>query len=128
MVKKILTLVLLFSFTLPLLSSAQASDPGPLFGEWGTQKQCAGELITPKGTKFAQPFRISKDWLQNGDVWCRITWTSVSTEGDAAIASVNALCGEDTDRHYQLRFELQDEALSIFWNLFHKNGPLNRCE
>ena len=107
---------------------SNATEADPLHGSWGNEQQCAGALVTPKGTKHAAPFIISTDWLKHDEVWCRLTWLSNNASEDNVSASAFALCGEDTDREYQLKFELNFGELSIFWNLFHKNGPLRRCE
>ena len=31
-----------------------------LLGEWGTDTQCARDLLTPKGTKYAAPFELHR--------------------------------------------------------------------
>lgn len=104
-----------------------AKDIQPLVGLWGTEAQCAGELITPKGTKHATPFDIRPDWLGNGDVWCRLNWTSVQTKATGTLAIAGAICGEDTERDYRITFRLVDDALTITWNLTFHNGPMKRC-
>jgi len=118
-----------FVFGLGVLAGpALADEQEPFYGVWGTEKQCARELITPKGTKLASPFEITPDWLGQGGVWCRLTWIGVDDRGDRARATLGAICGEDAERPYQLTFDLKDEQLSLSWDLFLKNGPLERCE
>jgi len=51
-----------------VVTATHANDQEPLYGQWGTEAQCAGELITPKGTKRASPFDIQSQWLRNGEV------------------------------------------------------------
>ena len=121
---------LLSVFFLPAFaqSTSPASELNPLFGVWGSETQCSRALITPKGTKFASPFEISTDWLGHGDVWCRLTWRSTDSTPNGVTAFAHALCGEDTVRDFQIKFNLEGEQLSLVWNIFHKNGPLQRCD
>ncbi len=109
-------------------SPALAFDRDSLIGEWGTEQQCEGELITPTGTKHATPFEIRPDWISYGDVWCRLNWATASPSSTDTFETVKALCGEDSVRDYQITFKLSDDdALTIVWNQWHKNGPLMRC-
>lgn len=104
-----------------------AQEIRPIVGVWGTDAQCAGALITPKGTKRAAPFEIHPDWLENGDVWCRLNWTSVQTRASDTRAIAEAVCGEDMERDYQITFRLIDDALTIVWDWTFQNGPMRRC-
>jgi len=105
-----------------------AEDVQPLLGLWGTETQCEGSLITPKGTKRATPFDVRPDWLGNGDVWCRLNWWSVyPLESNSMTATAIAVCGEDIERDYKIRFNLDGETLTIIWDLELQNGPLMRC-
>ena len=108
--------------------SAVAADPGPFYGTWGTEAQCAGERITPKGTKRAVPFDIRHDWLGHGDIWCRLNWGTVAASSDGLFGLAHAQCGEDAVRGYELRFRLSGDQLTLSWSLMFKNGPLLRCE
>ena len=123
---KILLNILLLNIV--CLSSLYASDLEQLLGVWGTEQQCARELLVPGGTKKAAPFEIQPDWLGNGDVWCRINWTAVKATENGVDAMAHGLCGEDNVRDYQIRVILSGEELQITWNFFHSNGPLFRCE
>ena len=111
-----------------LSASFVASAQDVLYGLWGTDAQCARELITPKGTKHASPFDIRPDWLGHGDVWCRLIWGSKEPTEDGYVATATGLCGEDAVRDYQIRFNLNGENLTVIWNMQHTNGPLQRCE
>ena len=104
-----------------------AQEIQPLVGLWGTEAQCTGALITPKGTKRATPFDVRPDWLGKGDVWCRLNWTTVQTTATDTVAIAQAVCGEDAVRDYRLTFRLVDDALTINWDLFFQNGPIKRC-
>lgn len=112
--------------SLPTLPQASAQEA--LFGEWGTENQCARELITPKGTKLAEPFVISQDWIGHGNLWCRLTWLGSDAGQGPSVTFAQGQCGEDSVRGYQMKFQLEGEELSIIWNSFHKNGPLQRCD
>ncbi len=99
----------------------------PLLGEWGTDTQCARDLLTPKGTKYAAPFELKPGWLGHDDLWCRMNWSYVRETADGVDALAYALCGEDTVRDYQIRVVLTGDQLNLTWNFFHSNGPLTRC-
>jgi len=123
--KNTLRILFVLSFVSP---QAYAQDIESLVGVWGTEAQCSGSLITPKGTKRAEPFDLQSDWLGHGGVWCRLNWWSSSpTDADGRTAIAQAVCGEDGERDYQLRFNLDGDALTIIWNWQFKNGPLRRC-
>jgi len=106
----------------------QADNKELLYGEWGTDTQCARELISPKGTKYAAPFNIQPNWLEQNDVWCRLSWLSITENTDGVFALAQAQCGEDSIRDYRITFELIESELNIRWNLSLKNGPLLRCD
>jgi len=107
-----------------LTTPAIAEDLQSLYGQWGTEKQCARALITPKGTKKAAPFDIQSDWLGHGDVWCRINWLSTDP---TRVVMAHALCGEDNVQGYRINFILDGSELTLVWNLQLRNGPLMRC-
>ncbi len=111
-----------------LLVSTGAAAQVELYGVWGSEAQCARQLIIPKGTKRAAPFEIHRDWLGHGEVWCRLIWSSVVPSAQGLVAVATGLCGEDAVRDYQLRFNLSGEALTVIWNWQHANGPLQRCQ
>lgn len=111
------------------LTSAVSADPEVFFGKWGTDKQCAGDLIIPGGTRHAAPFEIGKEWLGHGDVWCRLFWinTGSSQQGTMPLPVRCALCGEDDVRDYRINFQLQDNLLSLIWNQHITNDRLKHC-
>ena len=105
-----------------------ASDRQKLFGEWGTDAQCAGTPIVPNGTKLAAPFIISDDWLGHGEVWCRLKWSGPPKTSEGLFTTAFAPCGEDVVRDYRINFRLIDNELTLNWGLGINNGPLKRCE
>ena len=111
-----------------LTIAVHADNKELLYGEWGTDTQCARELINPKGSKHAAPFNIQPDWLEQNDVWCRLSWLSVTENTDGVVALAQAQCGEDSIRDYRITFELIESELNIRWTLSLKNGPLLRCD
>jgi len=106
---------------------AFAQEIQPLIGKWGTDAQCSGSLITPKGTKRAAPFDVRTDWLEYGDVFCRLNWTSAQSTADGTRAIARAICGEDTQRDYLISFNLSGDTLTLVWDLVFQNGPMGRC-
>jgi len=123
-VRQIITaLVVLSSFTHPAL----ALDREPIYGKWGTEAQCSGALIIEKGTKHANPFDIRADWLERGDVWCRLDWVFSDSTPGGIFAIAKALCGEDSAREYQINFNLNGDELILVWDEQFENGPLKRC-
>lgn len=123
-VKRACALVVAFMLNVPAL----AANPDALYGQWGTKAQCEGALITPKGTKRATPFKIKPDWLEHGDVWCRLTWSRVSTTSNGVTGVAWSLCGEDSVRGYFITFNLIGDELSLIWNQQFQNGPLMSCD
>ena len=111
-----------------LTVSVASANQESLYGKWGTEAQCSGALITPKGTRRASPFKIESSWLEYGDVWCRLNWSIVKETEDGLRATASAVCGEDSVRDYMISFFLKNEALTISWNIQYKNGPLARCD
>ncbi len=97
------------------------------YGAWGTQAQCARSLIVPFGTKHYAPFKISADWLQHGDVWCRLSWANVFINDADAAGVANAICGEDDSRNYRINLNLNGDELALVWNGDIVNSRLLRC-
>lgn len=112
-----------------LSAPAGANERAAFFGLWGTQEQCARAMIKPGGSLRAQPFEITESWLQQGTLWCALTWFPVSIRDTGAFASTQALCGEDSQRSYRLDFSYtaSDKALVLIWDEALLNGPLMRC-
>jgi len=106
---------------------AIADDLKSVHGLWGTEAQCSRSLITPKGTKHAAPFDVRPNWLVHGEVWCRLNWASIQSTENGTIANAHAICGEDMERDYQIRFVLTGDTLTVVWNLEFQNGPMKRC-
>jgi len=127
MKKAIGNLYLVFSILACTTAVLNAADRELLYGEWGTETQCARALITPKGTKLAEPFDIQKDWLGHGDLWCRLNWGTLAPEPDGLFTTAQAACGEDAVRGYNINFRLDGQELTLVWNLWHRVGPLRRC-
>ena len=106
---------------------AAADDRTSFYGTWGTEKQCARELIKPGGTVQAQPFVIDESWLKQGGLWCRLSWFPVEPRGDGYFTGAHAQCGEDAVRDYRLSMILSGEDLTLRWGFTLSNGPLQRC-
>ncbi|MEO1456818.1 MAG: hypothetical protein AAFV49_04505 [Pseudomonadota bacterium] len=118
---RILALVLLLA--LP----AGAGERDAFYGTWGTEKQCAGEPITPRGTVPAAPYVIGPDWLRHGRTWCRLAWYPLQPREDGMFTAAEAQCGEDSVRDYFLRMERVGETLILRWDFLLTTGPMRQC-
>jgi len=116
-----------FLVSIFIAQPAFTSDQESFYGKWGTEAQCSAELITENGTKRAAPFEVRPDWLGHGDVWCRLNWVYLGSTPGGIFALTKALCGEDSTRDYQIKFELNGDELTLVWDTLFKNGPLMRC-
>jgi hypothetical protein len=110
-----------------LAGPAMADDRSVLFGAWGTETQCARAPIKPGGTALAEPYEIGSDWLQHGEIWCRLNWFPIEPRGDGLFTGARAQCGEDSIRDYLLRMTLSGGELTLGWGVFRSTGPLARC-
>ena len=117
-----------FLILLLFATLVQADDKEVLYGEWGTEAQCARLPIIPEGTKLAAPYEIKPDWLRHGEVWCRVNWSNASSESNGLFIAARGQCGEDAVRDYRINFRLRADKLTLTWNEWHKVGPLMRCE
>ncbi len=112
-------------------ATANTRDLEVLFGTWGNDQQCAGEMIKEGGTLRAKPFILGPEWLKHGAAWCRLDWFPAQTQPSRIFVAARALCGEDAARPYGLAFlyEVQDgiEQMTLFWDEVLVNGPLPRC-
>jgi hypothetical protein len=114
-------------FVTLVVNSFASADQSDFYGVWGTNKQCAKELIVAGGSKHAAPFEITKDWLGHGDVWCRLFWVNTGSGQHGRFALARALCGEDDVRDYQLDLTLKNAELTLTWNRQITNNSLQRC-
>ena len=118
---RLILLILLFA------TPAAADERELFYGTWGTAKQCAREPIKTGGTVLAEPFEISREWLRQGQLWCRLDWYPIAPRGNGYFTGASARCGEDAVRDYLLGMELSDSELTLRWDVLHKNGPLQKC-
>ena len=114
---------LLVIFSLP----AQASDYDAFFGTWGTEAQCARLPLKSGGTVLAEPYKIGRLWLRQGQLWCALRWGPVETRGNGSFTAANAQCGEDSVRDYFIGMHLTGDELTLRWEFPNKSGPLKRC-
>ncbi len=117
-----------YAFLILLLATPAVADERDVFyGTWGTSKQCSRAPIKPGGTVLAEPFKISSDWLEQGQIWCRLKWYPMQRREGGVFTAAQAQCGEDSVRDYYLRMELSDDRLTLRWNFLLSNGPMVRC-
>lgn len=110
-----------------LSAAAHADERSLLYGRWGQEAQCRGNLILETGTKRAAPFEIRPEWLKHSDLWCMLMWFPAQPREDGLFVSTRARCGEDSVRSYRLDMVLEDETLTLIWDEALVNGPLMRC-
>jgi len=106
---------------------AAADERAVFYGTWGTAKQCARAPVKPGGTVPAQPFEIGPDWLRQGTIWCRLRWFPIEPRADGFFTGAHAQCGEDSLRDYLVGLERSGDRLTLRWDVFLSNGPLERC-
>ena len=113
---------------LVLFAPPAVADPrAELYGTWGTEGHCARSTILPGGTARWEPYEIRPGWLRHGQVWCRLTWFPVSVRENGVFTGAHAVCGEDMVRTYNMRMVLEDEILTLKWDIFQATEPLGRC-
>lgn len=113
---------------LALPAAAETRETQNAFhGTWGSAAQCARAPLIPGGSVTAEPFEIDREWLRHGQVWCQLSWTVLQTRDTGTFTAARAQCGEDAVQDYFLRMDLSDSKLTLRWDVFHANGPLERC-
>ena len=98
-----------------------------LQGTWGTASQCQEAVLVEGGTFRAKPFIIDEEWLQHGEIWCRLDWIASEARPDGAYASARARCGEDAVRTYVLRLLKKGDDLTLMWDENVVNEGLRSC-
>ncbi|MEO1469326.1 MAG: hypothetical protein AAFV86_09725 [Pseudomonadota bacterium] len=106
---------------------AAADGRAVLYGTWGTEAQCARDLLRPDWPVRAEPYVIGEHWLQHGQFWCRLSWFPVSERENGIFTGAVALCGEDGVNGYRLLLTLSGEELTLSWAGSITNGPLRLC-
>ena len=108
-------------------SFSLANERTALYGTWGTEKQCSGAPIKQGGTVLSAPFVINQQWMQHGQLWCKLNWFPIEKRKNGIFTGARAQCGEDSIRSYSIGMELSGEELVLRWDFPHKNGPLKQC-
>ncbi len=94
--------------------------PAALLGTWGTAAQCAAE-------ESPSPTRVGRQWIEQGGIYCLVTWQASHRRGDGRETLAFAQCGEDTLREYRVLLSLDDGRLQIRWSDTYTTPPLSRC-
>ena len=121
---------LTFCIAITLIAQQSAATSGgrhALYGLWGDARQCTRAMIQNGGTVRAEPMQIAEGWLQQGTIWCRLTWFPVQARAGGLFVSARALCGEDSALDYRLDMVLDGDELSLIWDETLMNGPMRRC-
>ena len=106
---------------------AAADDRQSLYGVWGDARQCTRAVLQEGGTVRAEPVQIAEGWLQQGPIWCRLTWFPAQTRAGGLFVSARALCGEDSALDYRLDLVLDGGELLLIWDEALVNGPMRLC-
>jgi len=120
---RLAALVCILCTTTPIV----ADDYDVFFGTWGTPEQCAGDPIKDGGTILATPFEIDRLFLKQGQLWCALKWGPVEKSERGRFTVAQAICGEDAVRSYLLGLRLEDDQLSLRWEIGRSNAALERC-
>ncbi len=94
--------------------------PAALLGTWGTAAQCAAE-------ESPSPTRIGREWIEQGGIYCLVSWQASYRRGDGLETLAHAQCGEDTLREYRIFLLLDGERLRIRWSDTYTTPALSRC-
>ncbi len=135
---KILAVLLAgLSFSTGLYAQAQFSlgarsspndAPDSLLGTWGTGTQCdahrAGDISSPS----LLPYEITREWIQQGFIYCYLSWIGYERAGDSVTAHAWAQCGEDNLRDYRLRLQRETDQLQIRWSEDFSTPQLQNCD
>lgn len=134
--KPVAVIVLLLLFSEMAVAQAQFSlqpragagtAPQPLLGIWGTAEQCAAHESGNNDNPRLFPYRISGDWIRQGNIYCYLSWRDHEGDSDGLRAYALAQCGEDNLREYQLRLLLQQGELQIRWSEDFTTRALRAC-
>lgn len=94
--------------------------PDFLLGTWGTAVQCAS-------SDPPSPYRIEREWIEQGGVYCLVTWQANHARDGRVETQAFARCGEDTLREYQIFLLLDAGRLRIRWSDSYTTPALSRC-
>ena len=98
----------------------RVEPPGTLLDTWGTAAQCAS------GNR-AHPYRVEREWIEQGGIYCYVTWRASHPRESGFEAQALAQCGEDTLREYRIFLMLDGEHLRIRWSDSYTTPRLSRC-
>ena len=102
--------------------------PEVLFGTRGSAAQCAAWRGTGQADLQQATYRIDRDWLLQGGIYCYLTWRSRFPLANGLEVHALAQCGEDTLREYDLVLRLQHDQLRLHWSQDFSTRPLLRCD
>ena len=73
------------------------------------------------------PYVITRDWIQQGMLYCYMSWREQYSDAKATQADAFAQCGEDGIRDYRILLTLRDGKLRIRWSEDFTTGELQAC-
>ncbi|MDH3761757.1 MAG: hypothetical protein OEU50_12305 [Gammaproteobacteria bacterium] len=101
--------------------------PARILGVWGTAEQCIAYRHGKTDSPRLFPYRISDDWVRQGEIYCYLSWHDAEQVGDDFRVYALAQCGEDNLREYQLKLNLQQQKLRIRWSDDFTTRALEAC-
>ncbi len=107
-------------------TSAQKTPP-QLLGIWGTAEQCVAHREGINDNPRLFPYRISTDWVQQGNIYCYLSWQEPEQTDDGMRVYAFAQCGEDNLREYRLMLQLEQGRLRIRWSEDFTTRALEAC-
>ncbi len=102
--------------------------PPDLLGTWGTPTQCPEKRLKhPSPARFF-PIHITREWMEQGGIFCYLSWQGHFPNGPGSEIHALAQCGEDTLREYRLVLRLENSRLQIRWSDSYSTPKLERCD
>ncbi len=102
--------------------------PAALLGTWGTPTQCpAKQAESPPAARFS-PYHISTGWIQQGGIYCYLSWLGHYADDTGSETHALAQCGEDSLREYRILLRLENSRLRIRWSESYRTPALERCD
>lgn len=101
--------------------------PPQLVGVWGSSEQCVAYQRGKTDSPRLFPYHISDDWIEQGGIYCYLSWREAELADNGLLAFAFARCGEDNLLEYRLQLRLQQGRLRIRWSEDYTTRALEAC-